>query len=366
MPRLKHSRWCAAMTIIVASILLLSGYGGWLAPSQFGTIPALMVLAYPIVAILSTQLCIVWIVRRQWQLAIMTTLALFATWPSLSSNSPVNIHHAEVDSTKIFKVMSYNVAAFSDSLWTDTTHLHPAMQLVLDEDADFVILIQPDTRGLGYDEFKSIAPWLSEIETHYPYRTRSRYDGVEMLSKHPFRCHPLARAEHSYRYFPYVIKSTNRYAFDIQFPDHRQLRIIGAYMASFQLDDDQRRVLDSAIYNVNVPGRLYRKMEHAFTTREHQSKKLRDSLDASPANVILCTDLNDVPQSYAYRTIMGDDLHDSFREGYTGYLSTFNDHRMLFHIDHILYRGTLSATSFKCHRVPHSDHYPIVATFEWR
>ena len=362
----RHSKWCAAITIIVASVLLLSGYGGWLAPSQFGTIPALLVLAYPIVAIGSILLFIVWIARHRWKLAMVTALALFATWPSLNSNFPVHVQHAGVDSTKTFKVMSYNVGAFSDSLWADATHMHPAMRLVLEEDADFVILIQPVTYGLGYDEFMSIAPWLSEIEEHYPYRTRSRYDGIDLLSKHPFTCHPLALAGHSYRYFPYVIKSTNRYAFDIQLPDQRQLRIIGAYMASFQLDNDQRRVLDSANYNANVPGRLYRKLEHAFSTREQQSKNLRDSLDVSPANVILCTDLNDVPQSYAYRTIMGNDLHDSFGECHTGYLNTFNNHRMLFHIDHILYRGALRATSFKCHKVPYSDHYPIVATFEWQ
>lgn len=350
-----------SLCVIWLGIVLLSGYGGWLAPSRFGSVPALLVLAYPAIAVLSLVIGVCLLLLRKWKIALVILVGLLATWPSVNANFPVNLSHQSADTTRCFTVMSYNVAAFNDSLWQDTTRMHPAMQLILDVDADFVMMIQPVTRGLGYNERKSIEPWLDEIERHYPYRTHSRYDGVDLLSKYPFRVVPLEIPFHSYQYFPYVIKSTNRYAFDIDLPDHKQLRIVGAYMTSFKLG-----YLDSISYSLSSLPLLFTKMDKAFEERERISKQLRDSLDASPANVILCTDLNDVPQSYAYRTLMGDDMHDAFRECHCGYANTFHLHHMLFHIDHILYRGSLRAVDYRRIKRKHSDHYPIVARFEWQ
>ena len=350
-----------SLCVIWLGLVLLSGYGGWLAPSRFGALPALLVLAYPAFALISLVLGVCSLLFRKWLMAMVLLGGLLATWPSVNANFPIHLSHPVADSAQCFTVMSYNIAAFEHSLWEDTTQMHPIMRLILDEDADFVVMIQPVTRGLGYDERKSIEPWIDDIDRHYPYRTHSRYDGVDLLSKYPFRAVPLEIPFHSYRYFPYVIKSTNRYAFDIDLPDHKQLRIVGAYMTSYKLGN-----LDSISYSLPSPPLLFTKMDKAFEERERISKHLRDSLDASPANVILCTDLNDVPQSYAYRTLMSDDMHDAFRECHCGYTNTFHLHHMLFHIDHILYRGSLQAVGYKRIVSKASDHYPIVTKFVWR
>lgn len=350
-----------SLCVIWLGIVLLAGYSGWLAPSRFGSVPALLVLAYPAIAALSLVIGVCSLLLRKWKIALVMLFGLLATWPIVNANFPVNLSQPVTDTTQCFTVMSYNVAAFDESLWTDTTRMHPAMQLILDVDADFVMMIQPVTRGLGFNERKSIEPWLDEIERHYPYRTHNRYDGVDLLSKHPFRAVPLSLPVLSYQYFPYIIKSTNCYAFDIDLPDHKQLRIVGAYMTSFKLGN-----LDSISYSLSSLPLLFTKMDKAFEERERISKQLRDSLDASPANVILCTDLNDVPQSYTYRTLVSDDMHDAFRECHCGYANTFHLHHMLFHIDHILYRGSLQAVDYHRMKCKYSDHYPIVVRFEWR
>ena len=306
-----------SLCVIWLGLVLLSGYGGWLAPSRFGALPALLVLANPAFALISLVLGVCSLLFRKWLMAMVLLGGMLATWPSVNANFPIHLSHPVADSAQCFTVMSYNIAAFEHSLWEDTTQMHPIMRLILDEDADFVVMIQPVTRGLGYDERKSIEPWIDDIDRHYPYRTHSRYDGVDLLSKYPFRAVSLDLPVLSYRYFPYVIKSTNRYAFDIDLPDHKQLRIIGAYMTSFKLGN-----LDSISYSLPSQPLLFMKMDKAFEERERISKHLRDSLDASPANVILCTDLNDVPQSYAYRTLMSDDMRDAFRECHCGYTNT--------------------------------------------
>lgn len=364
MPRHGHNRWLAALAVVCSFVTLVAGYGGWLAPSRYGTLPALMVLAYPIIACLQLVVSVLLLLLGHRRAALAAGLSLLATWPSLRANFPVNLRTCASDEGNHFSVMSYNVASFDINAWTDTTVMHPAMRVVLKQNADMVILLQPTNYGKGYDERKFIEPWLEEIDRCYPYRSHSRYDGVELLSKYPFKAQPLSLPVHSYLYYPYVTRATNSYAFDIQLPEGRQLRLVAAYMTSFLLEDDERRVLDSVGYV--SPGRLYAKLSRAFADRELQSKKLRDSLDLSPANVIVCTDLNDVPQSFAYRTLMGHDMSDAYGQCHTGYVNTFNGHNMLFHIDHILYRGTMRACNFERLKVPYSDHYPIVATFKWQ
>ncbi len=353
-----------ALCLLAAAALLLAGYGGWLAPSRHGALPALMALAYPIVVVLSMLLALLWLVRRRWVLAVTLLASLLATWPSLRANFPIGAATAATDSTRMFRVMTYNVAAFDDHRWTDTTELHPAMQLILDQDADFVVMQQPNTRGRGALEMKSLARWAQQVTSQYPYYSFSRHDGVEILSKYPFNAQPIGELQQSYRYFPYIVSWYQYYAFDIAMPNQEPLRIIGCYMTSFQLSQGERQVLE---LNGNRQWRttqLYEKMHEAFVAREHAAQLVRDTINASCPNVIVCMDLNDVPQSYAYRTIMGHDMRDSYRRSSLPQ-ATFNDHNMLFHIDHILYRGAMDAVNYKVIHDNSSDHYPVVATFEW-
>ena len=231
-------------------------------------------------------------------------------------------------------------------------------------DADFVVMQQPNTRGRGALEMKSLARWAQKVTSQYPYYSFSRHDGVEILSKYPFNAQPIGELQQSYRYFPYIVSWYQYYAFDIAMPNHEPLRIIGCYMTSFQLSQGERQVLE---LNGNRQWRttqLYEKMHEAFVAREHAAQLVRDTIDASCPNVIVCMDLNDVPQSYAYRTIMGHDMRDSYRKSSLPQ-ATFNDHNMLFHIDHILYRGAMDAVDYKVIHDNSSDHYPVVATFEW-
>lgn len=360
-----HSPAEAVIMSMLIIVIVLSGYGGWFAPSCFGAIPAILVLAYPWIVAFAIVVVLFCAIVRRWHFVVITLGAIAVTWPSLSANFPLNMPRHVVGDSCSFKVMSFNVAGFDENNRIDTTRLHENMRVILDEDADFVVMIQPTAFGLGYDERKSIAPWLHDIDNQYPYRTRSRYDGVELLSKYPFRAIPLTIPELSYRYWPYVIKSTNSFAFDIDLHG-RRLRLIAAYMTSFMLDDDERRILDTTRFHVGHVPLLFRKLSNAFVEREHLTKLLRDSLDSGPRNVIFCTDMNDVPQSFAYRTIMGSDMKDAFSQCNTGPVYTFRDHNMLFHIDHIMFRGDMRAEAYRLVKDGNSDHYPIMATFAWR
>ena len=68
-------------------------------------------------------------------------------------------------------------------------------------------------------------------------------------------------------------------------------------------------------------------------------RQCSQAIDESPANLIVCGDMNDVPTSHVYRVIRGDDLHDAWCDVGRGYAYTYNRHRLKYRIDHVLYRG---------------------------
>lgn len=353
------------ITVLVVCMTLFAGYGGWFSPAKYGVIPGLLVLCYPIIIVVACIIALWWLLCRRWWLGALVILAMLATWPSLNANFPVHMTVSSSEQEADFKVMSFNVEAWPDVEHPDTTQLHENMRLILAENADFVVLQQPATRGIRYDHRREIHPWLTELEAHYHYRSSSTHDGVEFLSKYPFRISALTLPDVSYQYFPYIIRSTDCFAFDIELPQLRQLRIIGAYMTSFQLDENERHLLDCSQQQWWKMPELLSKLDHAFKSRTILAQHLRDSIDSGPANIIFCCDMNDVPQSHAYRIIAGDDMKDAFCDCHMGPTYTYRIPPMLFHIDHILYRGALRVTNYRRIEGGNSDHYPITATFSW-
>ena len=99
--------------------------------------------------------------------------------------------------------------------------------------------------------------------------------------------------------------------------------------------------------------------------RADRAADILRALDKVSGPLIVCGDFNDVPESWCYRLLRGDDLRDAYVETSFGPLITYNRHAFWFHLDQILYRGPLQALSVKKGRLRSSDHYPLLAEFEF-
>ena len=110
---------------------------------------------------------------------------------------------------------------------------------------------------------------------------------------------------------------------------------------------------------------LVEKIQRAYEVRAQQAAMVRTVIDNSGDNVIVCGDFNDVPASYSYWTVRGNDLRDAYVDAARTPFYTYNRNRFLFHIDHTFYKGALKAVECRRDRVGWSDHYPVVTTFVW-
>ena len=114
---------------------------------------------------------------------------------------------------------------------------------------------------------------------------------------------------------------------------------------------------------------IFRKMREAFRRRGIQADFVKSKLDSSPYPEIFCGDLNDVPNSYTYFTVKGNNkdafLTKGFGFGRTYYSFSSGLMRKIptLRIDYIFADPRFEVE--QAHRIARvlSDHYPVVADF---
>ncbi len=107
---------------------------------------------------------------------------------------------------------------------------------------------------------------------------------------------------------------------------------------------------------------IIRKMKSAYLLRASQARDVKAELTKSPYPVIVCGDMNDVPNSYAYQTIRKN-LYDSYTEKGWGIGRTFQFLSPTLRIDYVLHSKELALKQVQVIRPSPSDHNPVIADF---
>lgn len=362
------------ITVLVALLLVASAWGGMVNPNHTHVLP-LLTLALPLILVVDVVVMVAWLAAMRWRYALISFAAIVLSWVPVRSVFPINPFTGEIpEGAKSFKVMTFNTMNFGPY---DPANNYPSesMKYILEKDADFVLL-QEGSQERDYLKLSNVRMMRDELEAKYPYHSDGYHD-VMILSKHPYTVlgdsvlkrindADMASGE-SYQVFAR--------AFDIDIPGGKQLRIINVHLHSVGLNQSDKdlymkitenEVQGSKTELKKIKTSLLDKLMISYRHRAEEALQVRELLDQSPENVILCGDFNDTPSSYCYYTIMGDDMHDTFSECGNGYAYTFNDNRFYFKIDHIMYRGNIEAVAWNRDKKGDSDHYPQVATFMWK
>jgi endonuclease/exonuclease/phosphatase family metal-dependent hydrolase len=109
--------------------------------------------------------------------------------------------------------------------------------------------------------------------------------------------------------------------------------------------------------------KIMRKMKIAYLLRAAQATEIKAEILKSPYPVIVCGDMNDVPNSYSYQTI-GNNLQDAFAEKGRGVGRTFKFLSPTLRIDYIFHSKELELNQVQVIRPSLSDHHPVVADFQ--
>ncbi|HHN47770.1 MAG TPA: hypothetical protein ENN08_02355 [Bacteroidales bacterium] len=370
MPAKKHnktkagflSRFILVLNVLMVLVLLSCYAASRISPNTFW--PAVFLnLAYPAILLINVLFIIFWLLRlRAWFLLSLITVLLgwshVKAYIKFSGNNKVPAHMNSIS------VMSFNVRFFDRYSWVNTKKVETRNKIfeLIDRENPAIICFQEFYSDLtqNFNTVKALAADHGYVHYHTAYalvQKGNRSYGIATFSKHP-----IIRRD-SYRF------TNNIYNFavisDIVVePD--TFRVFNVHFESIRMSNedrlfinDLRRQVGSQDIAVENYKRIFGKIRSAAALRSSQAREIRELIESSPYPVILCTDLNDTPSSFAYRQLTAS-LNDAFVESGRGLGNTYIGFLPAFRIDFILYDPFFESTKYRTLPDQLSDHYPVI------
>ena len=366
-------RFFIISTIIVIALFLLACANFFVNP-QYAWFIAIMGLAFPYLLILVCGFVIFWLIfRSRWVLLPFIALVIgFTNIRALIGFSFSSSFNTIKDSNSI-RVLSWNVSWFDELRKPDKSKIpkrKEMLQFIKEQQADvlcFQEFLEHNIIGSSYNNLIEIT------EMGYPYNywvgDYIKRNGRNLVGAVIFSKYPIVGT----RSIQYPGSVKERAAESLLSADlsiqGKIIRVFTTHLQSILLQKNDYRSLEiikSADDSIMQASRsIIRKLRTGYKFRGIQANIVRKQLDESPYPEIICGDFNDVPNSYTYATIKGN-RQDAFIEKGRGIGTTFSNIAPTLRIDYILANKKLRVVQVKRTMLSYSDHYPLIADFQWR
>lgn len=344
------------ITLISALLLIVASFAYKVEPSQDSFL-ALMGLAFPIFVV-TTLAGTIALAFMNWKVALIPAVALLISAGGMWRYSPINIGSNKLDPNKEnFTLLTYNVLYFMDS--DKSGPENHILKYILGYNADVVVLQEAGIKLSVNKGRRFTEELIDQINYIYPYRIAEKSSLI--LSKYPTRL--IVDKWYS------ETANTTVYEVDI---NGRKVSIFNNHLESIGLNSEEKQAYreitnqpDNMSENIGNYKDITRKLLNAFETRSQQVEYVDALADSIGGNIILCGDINDTPNSYAYNKLK-EGRHDAYLELGTGPGYTYRADNMWVRIDHVFYQGNFKAKHLQIGNKMYSDHYPIFVGFEWQ
>lgn len=336
----------------------------FLPPGKFWFI-AVLGLIYPfLLALLIISLIVCILVRTKW--VFLSLAALVLSWQQLSVLLALRTKkefNTELNN-KTLRVLSWNVSRWTESANSmkekqGNSYRSLMMDAVQSENAD-VLCFQEFFECYAPDFFPANIPPLEKMGYQYHYFSPSSkivndlfQTGLIILSKYPIADTAFFKTvagEHS-EGFSYA---------DIKF-QNQTIRFFNTHLESIGMNREDYRDVGKTETARTIAGKIKR----SYYLRAQQADHLRREMDRSPYPVVLCGDLDDVPNSYTYFKAKGN-LQDAFLKKGSGLGSTFQFISPTLRIDYMMADKRLKVEQFKQPGYKYSDHYPLMMDISFK
>lgn len=354
----------ALLLLSVASSLLLvsASYVEYLSPEKYA-LPALLGLVFPIIALLTIVIFIVLLFIAP-RYSVVSFVALLLSLPAMRQYCPINTGNDRLLTNRPgFSILTYNVYHFVDvdrELLGDEMDYNRTLQNIINADADIVAIQEKYSSDFRENKRRNFtSEQVQEIDRLYPYQILNPKG--QILSKYPVRL--VSDTIYTKTAFTTVCEV------DIE---GRKVTVVNNHLQSIGLTQDDKELYvelttkpDSIENKLGGAKAITHKLLRAFEQRARQVEAVDSLARSIGGNVILCGDINDTPNSYAYH-VLKKNRHDTYLDLATGPGYTYMANRMWVRIDYLLYEGDMQARYVNVIEKRSSDHYPVYAEFEWK
>ncbi|MFT3979290.1 MAG: endonuclease/exonuclease/phosphatase family protein [Ferruginibacter sp.] len=351
--------------ILVALLFLLSCYNYWFNPQKFWFI-SLLALASFYFLLLLLLFMFFWLIAKP-RLMFISIIAMLLAWVPLRQLVKIRFSQSfEIKKeSNTLRIMSWNVEHFK--IAEHKTHPEKKLQMLAlinhynPDVACFQEMVASDKNPQAINNLQGFLTELNMPYYYYSYNQKLDFDndhrfGIIILSKYPL----VNKMTVSYN--PNDYNSIFQYV-DLK-KDNDTFRIFNMHLQSMRFTDENLRYLDDPEMDNQTDIKrslsILAKLRKGLAKRKDQSEHLKKEMNQSPYPVIACGDFNDVPNSYAYKTI-GAGLQNAFAEKGAGIGRTFSHMSPTLRIDNIFTDKRFIIEQYVRVNKKISDHYPIIA-----
>ncbi|MDZ4793587.1 MAG: endonuclease/exonuclease/phosphatase family protein [Bacteroidota bacterium] len=325
-------------------------------------------LLFPLLLLLVIIFAIAWLLLAKPRYAMISGIALILGIKGISVffafHTSSKFNYQKSPST--IRVVSWNVAQFIELKKNNNKGgkaRGKIFDLIREQDADVLCLQEFFTSGdpAWYENISYIVDSL-----HYPYWYFSdQYNGdLHYLGSIIFSRHPIidsGRVQFPPPTLPEALIYTDIVVnLDTVRVFTTHLQSIRFFKREYEQIKKIKQADDSLLYNSMS---ILSKIRKSAAYRSIQADIVRDEIKKSPYPVVLCGDMNDVPNSYTYFTVKGK-MQDAFLKRGSGIGRTYSDISPTLRIDYIFTDKHFKIVQFNRLVKKLSDHYMLVADLQ--
>jgi endonuclease/exonuclease/phosphatase family metal-dependent hydrolase len=352
---------------VLIIVFLIACFQPRLSPETFWGLGYLSV-GFPYLLLLMLAFGFFWLFAKP-RFILLTLIALAIGYPQIAllynlNNEAFILQKKEGE----LRVMTWNVKGFYGSKPGRKAKLANAdsiFSIILKYQPDVVCLQeygQYDDKNLGkspLDVMRKMGYNFEVLSKDYSRKTYSYSSGVAIFSKLP-----LLATER----IPYTSSAESLLFADVLFQKDT-LRIFTTHLQSYRFSeielDQIEKVRQKETPSIAPSRSLLSKMKSGFLNRASQVDIMAPQLDKSPHPEIVCLDMNDVPNSYAYHHVRGNRVDVFLQKGF-GIGRTYLSYVPTLRIDFIFADPRFETSQISIPQLMYSDHLPIIADLKWQ
>lgn len=349
---------------IVAFIFLLACMAPYLNPKKWWPV-SLIGLGFAFIIVTLIAFVFFWLIfKPRWML--ISLICLLVGYKSISVFFAFHIPDKfDYEKPKdALRIAHWNVARFVE--WKRNNNKGSQTRLkmmdqIKEQNAD-VLCLQEFFTSTDPQYYDNLTHLIKELG--YPYHYFSKDDdgylqwyGQAIFSRYPIIDSGLIR-------YPKPALPEALLHADIVF-NNDTIRLYTTHLQSVQFQKKDYETIENIKNNdeqaVKNSRGIFSKLKRGVINRCDEADLVRKEIGKSPYPFILTGDFNDVPNSYTYFTIKGNDLQDAFLMTGFGVGKTFSYIAPTLRIDYILTTRNFSIKQFNRIIKDYSDHYMLVA-----
>lgn len=345
---------------IVAGLLILSYLSILVNPAKVWLISLVGLLFVPLSII--NVILLLWAIKRLSKSFIIPLLALVPAFFFVGRYVRIDTEKERSERMEqkgeTLKVISYNVGRFSAydhlRIYSAGDCSDEVFRFLADQDADIICLQEVQTPSADRLKEYLDGKMNGYKAEYYLFPTPNGAFGNVTLSRIAAKGKGVIKFDGSANlaiYTDYEYKGTPFRVYNCHFESYN-VSMSGLMRALAQRD-------------APVISETGDRMKRSITRRPVQVDKVFSHIEQCPVETFVCGDFNDNPMSYTYyRMTRG--RKDTFVEAGHGFAATYAGLWPMLRIDYILTPDSFRPIDHMTPRLPHSDHYPVIAELKMK